>query len=113
MAERFEPSAVSSKYMVRWGAGNPERAVAKGCQVKLCFTATDLDFLVELLYELSLDERCMFVKYSHTAKDGMYLGRCFMDDVALIGELWQKYKLHPKLMCSIQDDTAVDRFRAD
>lgn len=78
---------------------------------KLCLTATDKAFLVRLLYELSNLPACFAVKYSHTPKDDMYLGRVFVTDEALLGELWAEYKVHPKLMCSIQDDDAIEVFR--
>jgi hypothetical protein len=100
-------------YMCRSG---PARAGGTGlCPVnkKLCFTATDKDFLVALLHELSLREECFFVKVSAEPRDGMYLGRCFLVDEELLGRLWQTYKAHPKLMCSIQDDDYTARFRAE
>jgi hypothetical protein len=78
---------------------------------KLCLVATDQRFLAEILLELSNDARCHFVKYSRRPKDGMYLGRCFVTDDDLLGALWARYKRHPKLMCSLQDDAFVERFR--
>ncbi len=81
------------------------------CNKKLCFTATDKAFLVELLFELSRQPDCFFVKYSVVPKDGMYLGRCFLLTEERVGELWRQYKAHPKLTCSIQDDDFTLRFR--
>jgi hypothetical protein len=78
---------------------------------KLCFVATDKDFLVRLLYDLSLRDDCYFVKYSADARDGMYLGRAFFLDDTTAGGLWAEYKKHPKLMCSLQDDDITDGFR--
>ena len=85
--------------MKRMGAQR-EKIVNK----KLCFVATNKDLLVEILYELSLRPECHFVKYSVKAKDGMFLGRCFLNDETLLGTLWSEYKLHPQVMCTVQDD---------
>lgn len=71
---------------------------------KLCFVATDQHVLSELLLELSHRDDCYMVKFSVEPKDGMYLGRCFLLDEQTIGKLWQEYKVHPRLMCSVQDD---------
>lgn len=78
---------------------------------KLCFVATDLSLLVELLYALSEREDCYYVKYSVVPCDGMYLGRCFMLTDQAVGELWAQLKPHPRLMCSVQDDAFTERFR--
>jgi hypothetical protein len=43
----------------------------------------------------------------------MYLGRCFMSDEQTIGELWDEYKRHPKLMCSVQDDDFTHAHRRE
>jgi hypothetical protein len=110
LESEFTPSANGS-FMVRWGAGNPERRKDVGSKRKLCFSATDKALLVKLLYELSNHPRAVFVKYSQKARDGMYLGRCFMLDEELVGALWQTYKPHPKLLTSVQDDVWIEGFR--
>ena len=74
------------------------------CNRKLCFVATDQQFLAQLLLELSQREDCYFVKFTTRPKDGMYLGRCFLLDAEAVGQLWAEYKVHPKLMCTVQDD---------
>ena len=107
---QFEPSP-GGAFRCRWGAANPERSKTLGSKRKLCFVATDLTFLVELLYELSNRPDAVFVKYSIEPKEGMHLGRCFLNDDRAVGELWQKYKVHPKLMCSVQDDDWSIGFR--
>jgi hypothetical protein len=89
-------------FMARDGLAKTSGGVA--CQKKLCLVATDKAFLIRLLVELSERPDCFFVKYSVEAKDGMYLGRAFLTDEPLVGDLWLLYKDHPKLMCSIQDD---------
>ena len=80
-------------------------------QVKLCFVATDLPFLVSFLSELAEDPDCYHVKFSPIPRDGMHLGRCHVKDEATACAWWAKYKSHPKLMCSVQDDVATKRFR--
>jgi hypothetical protein len=96
---KFEPRG---PFMARDGRAKASGGVA--CQKKLCLVATDKAFLVRLLVELSERPDCYFVKYSAEAKDGMHLGRIFVTDERLVGDLWLEYKDHPKLMCSIQDD---------
>ncbi len=81
------------------------------CQKKLCIVATDFGFLRALLFDLSGRDDCYFVKYSLAPRDGMYLGRCFLTDEGAVGRLWQELKVHPKLMCSIQDDEFTLAFR--
>ena len=97
-------------YRLRWGPAY-QGAQLPPLNKKLCLTATDKAFLVRLLYEFSALPECYAVKYSHTAKDGMYLGRIFVTDEAELGRLWSDLRDHPKLMCSLQDDDAVARFR--
>lgn len=74
------------------------------CNKKICFAATDIHFLADLLLELAGHPKAYFVKFSTTPRDGMYLGRCFFIDQETVGKTWAKYKNHPKAFCNIQDD---------
>jgi hypothetical protein len=80
---------------------------------KVCFVATDLDFLAQLLYDLSLRRDCYRVKYSVNPRDGMHLGRCFMVTDAAAAGLCDEFKLHPKLMTTIQDDDFFAAYRTN
>jgi hypothetical protein len=82
------------------------------CQKKLCFVATDRWLLAEELRQLAERPDCYYVKYSVRPKDGMFLGRCFLIEDQEVGALWAKYKQHPRLFCTIQDDTFTAPFRA-
>ena len=93
------------------GRDGPAAAAGRHCNKKLCFVATDLTYLVRVLTELSDDAHCFWVKYGPEPKDGMYLGRCFLDDERLVGELWSRFKNDPKLMCSVQDDDFTAPYR--
>ena len=112
MDTRFELSKRSSKFMCRWGAGNPDHSKTLGSNKKLCFVATDRGLLAETLYDLSLRTDCHAVKFSTRARDGMYLGRCFLTTEGAVGRLWRDFKGHPRLLCSVQDDEFVAPFRA-
>jgi hypothetical protein len=81
------------------------------CRKKLCFVATDQALLADVLRELAARPDCFYVKYSVNPRDGMYLGRCFCMDEHAIGVLWARYKEHPRLFCSIQDDEFAAPFR--
>jgi hypothetical protein len=81
------------------------------CQKKLCFVASDQARLAELLGQLAERSDCVYVKYSVEPRDGMYLGRCFLMDEHEVGLLWAKYKAHPHVFCSIQDDEFTAPFR--
>lgn len=81
------------------------------CNTKLCLVATDREYLVRLLYDLSEDEHCHRVKYSREPREGMYLGRAFFADAVLVGELWARLKRDLKLMCTVQDDDFTLVFR--
>src|SRR4051812_7381628 len=81
------------------------------CEKKLCFVATDRLLLAELLGELAERPDCYYVKYSISPRDGMYLGRCFLTDEHEVGLLWAKYKAHPRIFCSVQDDDFTAPFR--
>ncbi|MCJ2512497.1 MAG: hypothetical protein LN409_03990, partial [Candidatus Thermoplasmatota archaeon] len=105
----FEPSQ-GGVFMRRWGAGL--RPGVKFSQHKLCFVAADRTLLAETLLELSRRSDCYGVKYSVQPKDGMYLGRCFMLEDSVVGELWQRFKRHPRLMCTVQDDELTAQFRS-
>jgi hypothetical protein len=95
--------------MRRWGAGL--KPGVESSQHKLCFVATDRNLLADILLELSKRSDCCAVKYSVEPRDGMYLGRCFMLEDGAVGELWQTFKRHPRLMCTIQDDDFTAQFR--
>lgn len=107
--EKFEPY-MNGVFMLRRGPDAPGDA-APPSNKKLCLTATDQTLLAEVLLELSAHPRCRAVKFSAKPKDGMYLGRAFINDDAELGRLWQKYKRHPRLLCSIQDDDFTAQFR--
>ena len=81
------------------------------CQKKLCFVATDQALLADVLRQLAERPDCYYVKYSIHQRDGMYLGRCFLMDEHEVGMLWAKYKEHPRLFCSVQDDDFTAPFR--
>ena len=88
-------SVMNDRFMARNGtARTPE---ATYCNKKICFAATDVQFLAELLGELAEHPKAYFVKFSTYTRDGMYLGRCFFIDEQTVGETWAKYKMHPKL----------------
>jgi hypothetical protein len=80
-------------------------------QKKLCFVATDQALLADVLGKLAERPDCYYVKYSVHPRDGMYLGRCFLTDPDEVGAVWAEYKGHPRLLCSVQDDEFVARFR--
>lgn len=103
-------SSQGQAFRLRWGPAY-QGADLPPLNKKLCLTATDKAFLVRFLYEFSMRPECYAVKYSHAAKDGMYLGRIFVTSEVELGKLWGDLRSHPKLMCTIQDDDAVARFR--
>ena len=78
---------------------------------KLCMVTTDLGFLVDLLYGLSLRPDCAHVKHSIVARDGMYLGRCWLSTDAASAQLCEALKRHPRLLVSLQDDAFFNPFR--
>ena len=78
---------------------------------KVCLVATDPEFLADLLYGLSLRQDCFYVKYGMVARDGMYLGRCFLATDEAASLLCQELKGHPRLMVSLQDDAWFANFR--
>jgi hypothetical protein len=88
------------------GEGNPHS------EMKVCLVATDREYLVRFLHELSLREDCYYVKYSTRPRDGMYLGRCFLETDADAAMLCQHLKAHPKFFVTLQDDGFFAGFRA-
>jgi hypothetical protein len=105
----FEVQGNNPKFLCRDGP-----AAARGgawSQKKLCFTATRRELLARHLLELSRREDCYFVKFGVNPRDGMYLGRCFLTSDQAVGEVWSRYKLHPSLFCTVQDDDFVEPFR--
>jgi len=85
------------------------------CHWKLCLTATDELYLAELLYDISKREDCYYVKFSPSGspkcRDGMFLGRVFLTSKDAIGALWYSLRTDRKIMCSIQDDIAIKKYR--
>lgn len=107
LESRFTPSH-GGIFMERFGPvgeGNPFS------QKKVCLVATDQEYLVRFLYELSLREDCYYVKYSTRPRDGMYLGRCFLETDEDAAMLCQDLKAHPKFLVSLQDDDFFATFR--
>jgi len=81
------------------------------CNKKLCFVARQQSVLVNVLRELVERPDCHYVKYSVHSRDGMYLGRCFLTDEHEVGLAWAKFKPHPQMFCSVQDDDFTAPFR--
>jgi len=102
-------SAMGGVFMARDGVARKPDATY--CNKKICFAATDLAFLAQLLRELSEHPKAYFVKFSTRPREGMYLGRCFFIDEETVGETWAKYKGHPKVFCNIQDDDFSTQWR--
>jgi hypothetical protein len=67
-------------------------------QKKLCFVATDQELLADVLGQLAERPDCVYVKYSVHPRDGMYLGRCFLEYDHEVGLLWARFKEHPRLL---------------
>lgn len=99
----------SGRFGVRYG---PLGRAASHSQKKLCLVATDPAFLIELLYGLSLRADCRAVKYGAVAREGMYLGRCFLATDEAAGKLCEELKAHPRVMVSLQDDAWYESFRS-
>ncbi len=104
----FHPSPDGYFMQIR---GPACHAGKRSCQKKLCFVATDQALLADVLLQLARRPDCYYVKYSTYQRDGMYLGRCFLTDAREVGALWAKYKIHPRLFCSVQDDDFTAPFR--
>jgi putative acetyltransferase len=103
---RFTPWP-NGRFMER--AGPLGRAGAS--RAKLCVVATDPGLLIDLLYGLSLRPDCAVVKYGTIAREGMYLGRCFLGSDVATAELCEALKGHPRVMVSLQDDAFFDPHR--
>jgi hypothetical protein len=104
----FTPSN-GGNFMERFGPVGPDGHYS---QKKVCLAATDREFLVRFLYEVSLRDDCYYVKFSTRPRDGMYLGRCFLATDHAAAQLCQDLKAHPKFLVSIQDDDFFNQFRS-
>jgi putative acetyltransferase len=100
--------APSGRFRERYG---PRSRDGVRSNKKVCLVATDPEFLADLLYGLSLRQDCFYVKYGMVARDGMYLGRCFLATDEAVSLLCQELKGHPRLMVSLQDDAWFVNFR--
>ena len=89
----------------------PAKATDLHCNKKLCLASTDLDLLINLLEKFVTLEDCLWVKYSEKGRGGIYFARAFFNNKERIGKLWAKFKLHPKLICNIQDDDFSKPYR--
>jgi len=101
-------AAPSGPFRERQGPRGPDGAHSSK---KVCLVAADAQFLIDLLYGLSLREDCFYVKYGTVSRDGMYLGRCFLATDEAASELCQELKGHPRLLVSLQDDAWFASFR--
>ncbi len=115
MSDVSEKFTYSDRQIFKYIKGAAHHGQPAPCQWKLCLTATDEEYLVELLYEISQRDDCYFVKYSPggspKCRDGMFLGRVFLTTEAEIGKLWKELRTDAKLMCSVQDDGAMEKYR--
>ena len=91
--------------------GPAKRAGLKPSLMKVCLTCRDFEFLKLVIAKIAEDELCYWVKTSAKPKNGMYLGRCFFTTKERAGEIWAKYKKHPRLMVTLQDDEFAKPFR--
>lgn len=91
--------------------GPAKKAGRDHANMKVCFTCRDSNFLKALLFKVSRDEDCYWVKMSTKPRDGMFLGRCFFTTKERAACLWAKYKTHPRLMVTLQDDDFALAFR--
>jgi len=112
-----ELAEVEGKFTSSSGGNFKERFGPAGpgvphSQKKLCLTAADAAFLIRVLYDLSIRSDCYYVKYSVRARDGMYLGRCFLLTDSAAAHLCRDLKSHPKLLVSLQDDEFFNDFRS-
>lgn len=100
----------SGHFMERDGAAR-KPGVAFCKDKKVCFFARDQALLASVLYALSRRPDSYYVKYSVEPRDGVYLGRCFMVDRELVGQVWAEFKMHPRLHCCVQDDAFTSDYR--
>ncbi len=100
----------SGRFYERFGPLGPGAAHSNK---KLCLVATDRELLADVLYGLSRREDCYYVKYAAIERDGMHLGRCFLQTDEATAELCEALKGHPRLMVSVQDDAWFNEFRTD
>lgn len=100
-------------FMSRQGPAN--KGTGEPSAWKICLTATDEAYLAKLLYELSQRPDCIGVKYSPAGspkcRDGMLLGRIGLETFEATANLWAELRTDKKLMCSVQDDAALDKYR--
>jgi hypothetical protein len=92
--------------------GPARKAGLNHSKMKVCFTCTDFDFLKRVLLKVVESEKCFFVKMSAQPRSGMFLGRGFFVTKEMAAEIWAKYKAHPRLMVTLQDDDFSEGFRA-
>lgn len=107
MAAQFYPVR---EYIAARGPRFDEAAPSP--RYKLCLVATDLEYLIAFLDRAVSRPDGYYVKYAPTAKDGMYLGRVFLDGDEALGQLWAETKKDSKLLASIQDDRFIEAFRS-
>ena len=107
LESEFVPSH-GGEFMSRYGPAGRSATYSKK---KVCFVATDKQYLVASCTIYRMRDDCYYVKYSCAARDGMYLGRCFLTSDSAAGRLCQEFKAHPKLMVSIQDDEFFEAYR--
>lgn len=91
--------------------GPARKAGRDHANVKVCFTCRDSEFLKRLIGNVAQDKECYWVKMSTKPRDGMFLGRCFFTTKECAAQLWAKYKNHPRLMVTLQDDDFISGFR--
>lgn len=112
----FDQFESSDKDIFRFIKGKAFTPGSPPCNWKLCITATDEAYIAKTLLDISKREDCFFVKASPSSspksRDQMMLGRVFLTSQEDIGALWKKLYKDRKLMCSIKDDDATQKYRS-
>ncbi len=98
-------------YMCRVGLAQA-RGMKSTCKKKVCFVSSDKDFLLDLLLKMSNDNDCHEVKYSVEERGGSHFGTASFTNESSAGDMWARYKAHPKVWATIQDDEFCEPFRS-
>jgi hypothetical protein len=88
-----------------------DRGMKSLCKKRVCFMTTDRALLEEILYTVSQSNDCIDVKFSTTAREGVYFGFSHFTNESSVGDFWAQYESHPKVWTTVQDEEFCDPYR--
>ena len=89
-----------------------KRGLINRCNENLNFYSTDMQFIIDLMYNFSNENDCYEVKVAKVDQGGIYQAECHFTNESALGDLWAKYVSHPKVCVAYSNFAKLAPYRA-